>query len=69
MNYLNKFLLVALFTTQIVNAQTTRSTLLDRVKQSPEAAIILCSQLKNLNKKGISVNSKDTVKKISLEIR
>ena len=42
-----------------------RSTLLENVKRNPADAISLCSEFKELNSKGISASSKESIMAIS----
>ena len=54
--------LIALGSTPAVMAQ---STLLESVKRNPEEARALCRRFKDLNAKGISVSSSQTINEIS----
>ena len=42
-----------------------QSSLLQSVKQNPSEALALCSQFKDLNSKGISASSKESIQEIS----
>jgi hypothetical protein len=55
---------LALFALTLPTAQA-QSSLLDSVKQNPQRARALCSQLKGLNGQGISYNSPQAVSQVA----
>ena len=55
-------IIFALATSPSLQAQ---SPLLESVKRNPQEAIAMCDRFKELNQKGISASSKETIKEIS----
>ena len=62
MRYLYSFAVLMFALAPRVLAQ---SNLLENVKRNPQEAKTLCQRFRNLNSKGISASSKETIKEIS----
>tara|TARA_Y100001968_G_scaffold187355_1_gene171748 strand:- start:16368 stop:16643 length:276 start_codon:yes stop_codon:yes gene_type:complete len=59
-------IIVAILTTLLgVKATNAQSNLLESVKRNPQEAIAICSRFRELNSKGISASSKESIKEIS----
>ncbi len=62
MGYLTAIIICVFSSTGVVLAQ---SNLLETVKRNPEEAKLLCKQFRDMNSKGISINSNEAISEIS----
>ena len=62
MNYITTLIILFLGSTSLAYSQ---SNLLESVKRNPEEALALCSSFRELNEKGISASSEQSIKAIS----